>query len=268
MIDPHLITMQLDTNKFSPEIIVLETTESTNMVAKNYLRTGLSEVVVVVSKTQTSGIGRHERVWFSPAGGLFMSIAIRNNLLSGNYPLVGILAGCACAAVIRDLFSISVNVKWPNDIMVNELKLGGILSELIIEDNEVLGVVIGIGINQNVSIDKFPSEFRVQSTSILNEVGHHTSIERLISGILNAFDSRFDIFKNEESFDSIMSEWNELCGTIGRTVQVFPIDESKPPITGEAIGISKDGSLIVITDSGEQLLIDSGEVRHLRTEET
>jgi len=268
MVDPHLITMQLDTNKFSPEIIVIETTESTNTVAKDYLRTGSAEVVVVVSKTQTGGVGRHERFWFSPEGGLFMSIAIRNNLLSGNYPLVGILAGCASAAVIRDLFDISVNVKWPNDIMVNELKLGGILSELITEDNEVLGVVIGIGINQNVSIDMFPSEFRVQSTSILNEVGHHTSIERLISGIVNAFDSRFDIFKNEESFDSIMSEWNELCGTIGRTVQVFPVDESKPTITGKAIGISNDGSLIVVTASGDQILVNSGEVRHLRTEET
>ncbi|MHA1576568.1 MAG: biotin--[acetyl-CoA-carboxylase] ligase [Candidatus Thorarchaeota archaeon] len=267
MVDPRLITMHLDTKRFSPELVVLKTTESTNEIAKSHLHTGSSDVVVVISETQTSGKGRHDREWFSPKGGLFMSIAIRNNLLRGNYPLVGILAGCASAVVIRDLFSISVKVKWPNDIVVNELKLGGILSELITEGDQVLGVVIGIGINQNIAIDEIPSEFRVQSTSILNEVGHHTSIEQLISGIINAFDSRFDIFNAEESFDSIMSEWTKLCGTIGKTVQVFPVDESKPTITGRAIGINKDGDLIVVSDSGEQLLINSGEVQHLRTEE-
>ena len=267
MVDPHLITMQLDTNKFTPKIIILKTTESTNEVADSYLRASLAEVIVVVSETQTSGKGRHDRIWFSPKGGLFMSIAIRSTLLGGNYPLVGILAGCASASAIRDLFGISVKMKWPNDIILNDLKLGGILSELITEGDEILGVVIGIGINQNVPLDIFPSEFRVLSTSILNEVGHTTSIEQLVSGIINAFDVRFDIFKNEESFDSIMSEWKGLCGTIGRTVQVFPVDESKPTIIGRAIGISYDGSLIVVTDSGEQLWVNSGEVRHLRTEE-
>jgi BirA family biotin operon repressor/biotin-[acetyl-CoA-carboxylase] ligase len=82
-----------------------------------------------------------------------------------------------------------VVLKWPNDIQVGELKLGGILSESVMKGNAILGLAIGIGINQNVNVSTFPPEIRSKSTSILNEVGHATSLEDLVANIFRRLGS-------------------------------------------------------------------------------
>ncbi len=267
MVDPLLIASHLETKRFNPEVIVLEKTYSTNAVAKDQLLSCTSSVTVVIAEIQEHGKGRHDRSWHSPRGGIFMSIAISEDLIKGNHPLMGILAGCATASAIRDLFGLSVHLKWPNDLLVNELKIGGILSELVTKGGEIIGVVIGIGVNQNIAIKDLPTELRGISTSIINELGHNTSVEQLAAKIINSIDSRFDTFYAESSFNAIISEWKQLGATIGKRVSVYPSSKSDDSFVGTAIGMNDDGSLLIIKEDGEQITLTAGEVFHLRNEE-
>ncbi|MHA1636985.1 MAG: biotin--[acetyl-CoA-carboxylase] ligase [Candidatus Thorarchaeota archaeon] len=266
MVDPLLIASHLDTKRINPEIIVLEKTYSTNAVAQEQLLSCTNEVTVVIAKMQEHGKGRHDRTWHSPQGGLFMSIAISEELVRGNHPLMGILAGCATASAIHDLFSLSVRLKWPNDLLVNELKIGGILSELVTQGDEIIGVVIGIGVNQNIAINDLPTELRGISTSIQNELGHTTSVEQLVAMIINSIDSRFGTFHVESSFNSIISEWKQLGATIGKRVRVYPTPKSDDSFIGTAIGIDDNGALLILKEDGAQITLTAGEVFHLRNE--
>ena len=268
MVDPLLIASHLDTKRINPEIIVLEKTHSTNDVARDHLLSSMTGVTVVIADIQEQGRGRYDRSWYSPPGGIFMSLAISEELIKGNHPLMGILAGCATASAIRDLFNISVHLKWPNDLLVNELKIGGILSELVTKNDEIIGVVIGIGINQNIAINDLPTDLRGISTTIQNELGHHTSVEQLVAKIINSIDSRLDTFHAESSFNSIITEWKKLGATLGKRVRVYPTAKSEEYFIGTAIGINDEGSLIIMKEDGNQITLTAGEVIHLRNEES
>ena len=268
MVDSHLIASHLDTKRMKPEIIVIEKTYSTNVIARDHLLSCMNGVTVVIADIQEQGMGRHDRSWHSPRGGIFMSIAISEDLIKGNHPLMGILAGCATASAIRDLFSLSVRLKWPNDLLVNELKIGGILSELVTKGDEIIGVVICIGVNQNIAIKDLPSDLRGISTSIQNELGHHTSAEQLVARIINSIDSRFYTFHTESSFNSVISEWKQLGATLGKRVRVHPTLKPDDSFIGTAIGMDDEGSLLIVKEDGEQITLTAGEVFHLRNEET
>ncbi|MHA2191035.1 MAG: biotin--[acetyl-CoA-carboxylase] ligase [Candidatus Thorarchaeota archaeon] len=260
MVDVDRIVNGIKSTNLSPTILYFENLESTNDRAKDLIAEAAVEGTVVVVDQQTHGRGRQDNTWYSPVGGTYFSIVLKPKLSFEQTPLISLLVACAIARAIRGLYSIDVVLKWPNDIQVGDMKLGGILSESVMKGSTILGLAIGIGINQNVDVSAFPSDIKDKSTSILNEVGHTTSIEDLVAHIFNEIDSRISRVEEESSYEAVISEWNSLNATIGRRVLVH---NDGPDIKGKAARIEQDGALIVTTEEGKEIKVQTGSISHL-----
>ena len=260
MIDIDRILEGIKSTTLSPTIHFFEILESTNDHAKELIAEDAVEGTIVVVDQQTHGRGRQDNTWYSPIGGTYFSIVLKPKLSFEQAPLISLLVACAIARAIRGLHNIDVVLKWPNDIQVGDLKLGGILSESVMKGNAIHGLAIGIGINQNVEVNTFPPEIKDKSTSILNEIDHATSIEDLVAHIFNEIDLRVRRVEVESSYKAVISEWNSLNATIGRNVIVH---NDGPEIRGKATRIVQDGALIVTTEEGEEIKVQTGSISHL-----
>ena len=259
MVDPRAILNGVDLVLLEPNIICMNQTESTNVLARVMVEGGLGEGLIAVADLQTQGRGRHDRNWHSPLGGLYFSIVLKPRIADEAAPLLGFLTACAIATEIREVLGLEVSLKWPNDILVGERKLGGILSETISTNGSLLAV-IGVGINQNIRREDFPAELQDHTTTILSEIGRETSRETLISAIISGIDSRLGRVESDSSFSSILDEWVGHSSTIGSSVRVR---DGSEVIEGLAIGIGPDGSLEVEESDGQLKRILIGDIFHL-----
>ncbi|MFX1261076.1 MAG: biotin--[acetyl-CoA-carboxylase] ligase [Promethearchaeota archaeon] len=243
----------------APRLIVLDEVGSTNAVAKQHVLEGEGEGLVVVANKQTQGRGRHDRVWVSPKGSLYLSIVLKPRINESLSPLLGLLMGCASATAIMKLGVIPVRLKWPNDILVGQRKIGGILSELVTQGEQVKGVVLGVGINQNVTREDFPPDVRNSMTTIYDEICSNTSREHLASRIVGEIDRRLIAIRAAQSFTPMLIEYVGLCDTLGKRVRV---EQDAGAIEGVAEDINETGSLIVNTGAGTET-VALGDVVHL-----
>jgi len=258
-IDPRAILNGIDLVLLEPNIVCVNQTESTNVLARVMVEGGLGEGLIAIADLQTQGRGRHDRTWYSPLGGLYFSIVLKPRIADETAPLLGFLTACAIATGIREVLGLEVSLKWPNDILVGERKLGGILSETVSTNGSLLAV-IGVGINQNVKREDLPAELRDNTTTILSEIGRETSRENLISAIISGIDFRLGRVESDSSFSSILDEWTGHSSTIGRSVRVRDRSEI---IEGLALGIGPDGSLEVEDSDGQLKRILIGDIFHL-----
>lgn len=240
-------------------MIILESVGSTNTETKVLLAEGETEGLIVVAHTQTSGRGRRGRPWLSPLGGLYFSIILSPRLGDEKTPLMGLL--CACA-VRRALFALGIDaqVKWPNDILVGDKKIAGILSEAVTIASETAGLVIGIGVNQNCPVSDMPSGLEWPTTSIVDEIGKETSTESLLCEIVNEIDSLIKIVETNSSFSAVIDEWRKTSCTLGKSVRIH---EDGKFTDGIARDIQEDGALLVETETGFVSVL-LGDVHHLR----
>jgi BirA family biotin operon repressor/biotin-[acetyl-CoA-carboxylase] ligase len=240
-------------------VVLRESVGSTSTEAKVMLSEGANEGLIVFAITQTAGRGRRGRSWLSPVGGLYFSILLNARLGDDKTPLMGLL--CACA-VRRALFSLGVNVevKWPNDLLVGDKKIAGILSEAVTIDNETTGLVIGIGVNQNCPVSDMPPGLEWPTTSVIDEIGSETSIESLLCDIVNEIDSLLKIVETNSSYSAVIEEWRKTSTTLGKPVRVH---EDGQITDGIALDIQEDGALLVKTENGIVSVL-LGDVHHLR----
>ncbi len=143
------------------EIFFYDTVDSTNTIASE-IAPKTAEGAVVLADSQGRGRGRLGRVWISPPGvNLYMSIVLRPDIRPRDATLITIMSSVACATALRRMTGLDVAIKWPNDLTVKKKKLCGILTDLKIEQNKIIFAVLGIGINVNADIDRFPDEVKI-----------------------------------------------------------------------------------------------------------
>ena len=217
----------------------------------------------MVAKSQTAGRGRKDRSWLSPDGGLYFSIILKPRLDTENAPLLGLLSACAVARSLTELGVENVYLKWPNDVLIGESKIAGILSEAVFLDDETIGVIIGIGVNQNCPVSEMPQGLEWPTTSVIDELGKETSIESLLCSIVNEIDARLQTVERDSSFNTVLDEWREVSSTLGVRVRIH---EEGKTTDGVAKDIGVDGSLMVETEDGLVNVL-LGDVSHLRTTE-
>jgi len=240
-------------------VISIDSIDSTNRKTKELLVQGESEGLIVTARTQTAGRGRKDRSWYSPIGGLYFSIALKPRIGPEQAPLLGLLSACAVARGIRSLGVENVRLKWPNDVLVQQYKIAGILSESILVDDNHLRIVVGIGVNQNCPVSEMSEHLRWPTTSIIDELGKETSIEALLCSIVNEMDELLQAVENDSSYAVVLEEWRRVSSTLGTRVRIY---EDEKTTDGIAKDIGEDGSLIVETDEGLMKVV-SGDVAHL-----
>ena len=239
-------------------LVFEETLDSTNLEAKRRISAQEpAEGTVVVCEMQTAGRGRRGRSWASPAGsGLWMSLVLKPTIQPAHAPMLTILAGMAVRDALKDLYDLDAGIKWPNDIILRDRKICGILTEMTMEDLEMSGIVVGIGIN--VRSGAFPEELEDIATSIAEESGSPAPDRaQLLCQVLHCFEQYYDTFVKTEDLSMLRDAYEAHCVNIGRTVRVID------PLTSyeaTALGIDDQGGLRLQLEDGTLKTVTSGEV--------
>ncbi|MEW6569577.1 MAG: biotin--[acetyl-CoA-carboxylase] ligase [Nitrospirota bacterium] len=241
-------------------IILLETVDSTNTFAAD-LAEKVEDGTVVVADSQKKGRGRLGRTWISPPGSnIYLSVITKPSIHVEDGTLITVMAGVSCVHALRRSTGLDVAIKWPNDIVYGDKKLGGILTELRTQDERIIFAIIGIGINVNVSLDILPEDVREIATSLRNETGGCYSRTEIIAEILNELDRWYRIMK-EKGGSNLILEWQRLNSTLGKKVMVIAGNET---YGGFAESIDEKGMLILRLPSGETRKISAGDLKILR----
>lgn len=246
----NLKTAQMGT-KF---VVLKEAAGSTNDVAKDLARQGAASGTVVVAEKQLGGRGRRGRAWSSPEGGVWMSIILRPNLELKDAACYTLLAGVAVAKAIRNVTGVQAGLKWPNDVVVNGKKVGGILTEVSAEWQMVEFLVIGIGINANLTADYLPVE--TDATSLRLVAGKQVDRVDLIQDVLLELERTEGCLK-DEGVAGIIEEWRRLAVCLNCHVIV---KEQEREWVGHSQDIAPDGALIVLNECGQEVKLYSGDV--------
>ena len=242
------------------EIIHFQEIDSTNNHAKKIANDGCPHGTIVVSEKQTLGRGRVGREWKSyNSEGLWFTIVLRPDLEPENVQIVTLAASVAVVEGILDTQGIVCGIKWPNDIILDNCKLGGILTELSAEPGHVNYVILGIGININQDSSTFDDEIKNRATSLKIHRGKPASRVRVLESILTRFEDIYSIMLQGKT-QEIINRWNSYSVTIGKEVKIIFKDIE---YIGLAQSIASDGKLVVKCNDGVVREISAGEI-HIR----
>lgn len=243
------------------EILFYETVDSTNTVGEALAEKGRAEGTVIIADSQEKGRGRLGRSWVSPPSlNIYMSMVLRPKIEPKDTTLITIMAAVGCTIALRKVTGLNVSIKWPNDLMVSDKKMGGILTEMRVARKKIKYVVTGIGINVNMDSDALPDEIKEIATSIKIETGMSYPRAEILIEILNQIDHWYRILK-EMRRKELLYEWQLLTSTLGRQVK---ITTSKETLTGLAESIDDEGMLVLRLPSGAPRVIRSGDLTVLR----
>ncbi|MCJ7811974.1 biotin--[acetyl-CoA-carboxylase] ligase [bacterium] len=211
VLNKEMIEEALKTDIFGGEIYAFNTIDSTNRFAKKLAKAGKPEGTLIYSEEQTHGQGRWGRSWDSPRGkGLWFSLILRPQK-HASVPLLSLLGAVSLAQIVRQKFNFSPQIKQPNDLLFNGLKLAGILVETSIGQNSVAYAVIGIGLNVNQERSDFAPPLKDKAISLRMAVNHVVDRLDLLADLLAQLENNYRLFTSQD-FDFIFRE-SGLSGT-------------------------------------------------------
>ena len=232
-------------------------TASTNDIAKQLAQDGAPDGTAVLADQQVRGRGRQGRSFASPAGvGIYMSLLLRPQVEISNLPQLTLVAGVATAEAIAQVTSVPVELKWPNDIMIEKKKAGGILTESVIQADQSPVAIVGIGINVNTTLEQFPAELRGQVTSLALAAGRFVPRLPTAAAVLDHFEPLYDAFQ-QSGLAPILPRWLHYGRVAGKPVRCTT---ERGVEEGVALGLDEDGALLVRIRENPRLRVLSGEV--------
>ena len=256
---PQEIQRGLSTNYIGKEIHYFPELKSTNIMAKEkalHIEERIAEGTLIITERQSAGKGRLGREWFSPAGGIWLSIILYPQLSPSYISRITLMTAVAAVKAIEICTQIEPQIKWPNDILINEKKVCGILTEMSAELDIINWVVVGIGVNVNIDHQRFPEDIQANTISLKEVSGEEVLRVKLAQTFLQEFEKYYEKLKRKE-FSSILKEWKLYSHTLGKKIRV---DMGERIITGEAIDINEEGALILKKEDGELIKIISGTI--------
>ncbi len=254
---PEEISFGLTTKIIGKQIMHHDMVNSTMDLAMEWGMKGALEGSVVCAEGQYKGRGRLGRSWASSKQkGIYLSLIVRPNIPLLESPKLTLLSAVAVCGAIRTMTKLDCRIKWPNDLIINNKKVGGILTEMNAEMDRVRFIVIGIGINVNAAESALPPK----ATSLQEQRGARISRVDLTRQILQSFEEEYVLFQ-QKGFKKVIEKWKKLSTTLGHRVKIVFHNEY---IEGEALDLDSDGGLLVRRDSGftEKVLV--GDVINVR----
>jgi BirA family biotin operon repressor/biotin-[acetyl-CoA-carboxylase] ligase len=224
---------------------------STMDIARQMARNGCPNLTVVIAGCQDQGRGRLSRSWHSDEGGLYLTLVLRPSISPVLSPRIGFAASLTMVQTLRSLYGIDAMVKWPNDILVAERKISGMLAEMEAETDRIKFINIGLGINVNND----PTPVEPSAISLRELLGRTISRKKLLAEFLDRFERRFD----SRPLDNVLQEWKPYSNTIGRYVKIITHNEASE---GTAVDVDDNGALILKMADGSLKKILYGDCFH------
>jgi BirA family biotin operon repressor/biotin-[acetyl-CoA-carboxylase] ligase len=242
---------------FIPERITLvkrDVVDSTNKVLMELELNGAKSWTLVHALEQTAGRGRHGKDWVSSRGNLFASMLVKPKSGFERWPQLSFVMSLALVdALFLMVENSTINVKWPNDVLVNGLKIAGILLETALSRQKDNYLVVGIGVN----ISHSPNNTRYGATCINAHRKSETSVDEVLSVLMNAVVHWYDIWETS-GFEEIRKQWLKRAYGLGRRIKITNTASGKK--MGFYKGLSEDGRMILQEDNGHVEFISAGTV--------
>ncbi len=257
---PAEIQANLHTKFIAKKIHYFDCLSSTMNMAMDLGMKGAAEGTLIVAESQTKGRGRLGRSWASPKyKGIYISLILRPHMSLHATPLLTLLAGVSACEAIKDFTGLDAQIKWPNDIFIQQKKVGGILTEINAESDVTRFVSIGIGLNvgHDKKIDGLhATSLEEQKKEVVSRVG-------LLQEILHKIEVNYVMFgrSGQKGVALIIDKWRRYSMTLGKRVKV---EFQKRRLEGQAADIDKDGGLLIRTDSGSTEKVMAGDIIHCR----
>lgn len=241
------------------DIAFYEEIDSTNLEIRRKSIDGARQGLVVLADKQNEGKGRRGRVWESPAGeNLYFSILLRPKFAPEKAPMLTILMAHTVARVLEKMFYSEmepIQIKWPNDVIISNKKVCGILTEMNLNGCQIEDVIIGVGINVNRMT--FSEELEDKATSLRLEFKEEVEREVLLSQILCEFAEQYETFVEIQDLSFVKEAYNKMLVNQNREVMVL---EPSREYQAQALGINEIGKLLVKKEDGSIDTVYAGEV--------
>ncbi len=255
----RLINKHLRTKTFGRVIRFYREVESTNDVAFDLAKEGATEGTVIIADTQTKGRGRLQRKWISPPGfNLYMSIIFRPSISSKDASILTLVSSVALFEAVNS-YGIKCQIKWPNDLLINRRKVAGVLTEMELDGERVEFVLVGLGINLNMTrvvMNNLMGEVSEIATSVREELGHEVDRSEFAANLINLLEKWYEEL-NSKGKATIIDEWKKRWGDLNKRVRVR-IDRNL--IEGIACDLDQNGFLLIRRDNGKVERIIAGDV--------
>lgn len=247
----------LHTKWLGKKVIHKQSTPSTQIIAHQAAQENADHGTIIIADEQTNGRGRMSRSWHSAKGkGIWLSIILRPSILPYLAPQLTLLT----ATVLADVFSSYTNteplIKWPNDILLENKKTAGILTEMQAEQDQIQYVVIGMGINVNQENKELPEDIKDKATSLAIKTGKHWPIKEIIQEILITFEKAYDSYI-ENGFPEVKEKWESYGFKMGEVIFIKTLREQ---FKATFSGIADDGALLVKEKNKTQKKLYSAEI--------
>ena len=250
-------------------VVRLDVVDSTNRYAADAVRHGAPDGLVVLAEEQTAGRGRLGREWIAPAGSaLLCSIVFRPRLRAAELHLVPAAVALAAADAARQACGAVIELKWPNDLVAGEAKVGGVLSEIVVTGagGTETGAALVVGLGLNLEAGGIRARLRPEAagggpgpvTGLAELAGRDVARDAVLAALLESLRRRYGPARRPDR--STMDEYRRRCQTIGRSVRV---DTARRSFVGVVAEIDDKGRLVVVS-AGERFVLDAADVVHLR----
>ncbi|MCI5509616.1 MAG: biotin--[acetyl-CoA-carboxylase] ligase [Eubacterium sp.] len=250
------IKSRMETQWVGQRVYFYEEIDSTNTQAKRLAEEDAPSGTLVVSDCQVKGKGRRGRVWTSPKGeAIYMTILLRPQIRPDRASMVTLVMGLSVVQAIRNVLGLETSIKWPNDVVLNRKKLVGILTEMSAQMDYIEYLVIGTGINANMTA--FSEELKDKATSLRMEMGRPVNRAALIAESMKCFEKNYEIFEKTQDLSGLMEDYQAVLANLNQPVRVL---EPGHEYSGIARGINERGELLVEREDGTVTAVYSGEV--------
>lgn len=273
---PHLDPTLITATGYS-RMELLDSVGSTNEYGKTILtgdalvRRSWGELSLISTGDQNAGKGRLDRAWVAPTGtSLATTFVVRphanpaNRIAPDRYHWFTSLAALAACDALGELFGLSPSIKWPNDVLLGNRKVCGILAQLVIEPEGHISALVGIGINVNMGEEHLPVP---TATSALLESGQEGDLNQVLNLLATSFERYYRVFARggfdaDAGSPSLLDSLRNRMSTIGSHLTIhLPGDTT---FTGVGVDITSEGELIVRSEAGEERVFNVGDVVHVR----
>lgn len=239
-------------------LIVLDEIDSTNSEATRLLAAGRPTPFVVLARRQTHGRGRFGRVWHSAENGnVYASFAFRPSLAPGRMGMFTLWMGLGVCELISHFTGLAPGIKWPNDIVFGDRKVGGLLTEARIDADQMHELVFGLGLNVNASPDKWPRELRRRATSLAEQTRTELDLNRFTAALIGRVLLDYRRFLDGDHAKAFAERWARYDTLRGRPIALL---HGTTRLPGTAAGIDDEGSLLLRDSRGRLRPFRAGEV--------